>query len=181
MWLGRDVDVITAWFLCRLVSTTVVRKTNLMVVSTTRRMFDGSFVVCIHTHSPILDNPYLYISPRTMFFRIFFEDYYGFQKSNIILLSDDGTTSRQLPTRRNIIDAMKWLVRDAKPNDSLVFHCAYFSICGFFFCFSGVTRYLVCFCVRFGSRWTSGGRGWWRRRWVWWKYVPFNSLLCVAG
>ena len=146
----------------------MVRKTNLMVVSTTRRMSGGSFVVCIHTYplfSPTVGNPYLYISPRTTFFRIFFKDYYGFQKSNIILLSDDGTTSRQLPTRRNIIDAMKWLVRDAKPNDSLVFHCAYFFFfllyCIYFSVFLlGVTRYLVCLCVRLGSRWTSGGRGW---------------------
>ncbi|QSL64404.1 hypothetical protein MERGE_001705 [Pneumocystis wakefieldiae] len=32
------------------------------------------------------------------------------------------TNPRSIPTRRNIIDAMAWLVKDARPNDSLFFH-----------------------------------------------------------
>ena len=57
------------------------------------------------------------------------------------MLTDDSTNPRQKPTKQNIvrisfvvfevvlncaqIQAMHWLVRDAKPNDSLFFHCAY--------------------------------------------------------
>lgn len=43
----------------------------------------------------------------------------------MILLVDDARNPRQLPTKQNIIDAMRWLVRDACPNDSLFFHCAF--------------------------------------------------------
>jgi hypothetical protein len=32
---------------------------------------------------------------------------------------------RQLPTRKNIIDAMRWLVRDARCHDALFFHCEF--------------------------------------------------------
>lgn len=28
-----------------------------------------------------------------------------------------------MATRRNMIDAMRWLVKDAQPHDSLFFHC----------------------------------------------------------
>lgn len=38
------------------------------------------------------------------------------------MLTDDTTERRHLPTRQNMIDAMKWLVRSAKPHDSLFFH-----------------------------------------------------------
>ncbi|OCB89468.1 peptidase C14 [Sanghuangporus baumii] len=47
---------------------------------------------------------------------------YGFQPGDIVLLTDEGRSQRERPTRRNIIDAMKWLVRGAQANDSLVFH-----------------------------------------------------------
>ena len=30
---------------------------------------------------------------------------------------------RRLPTYNNILEAMRWLVRDARPHDSLFFHC----------------------------------------------------------
>lgn len=39
------------------------------------------------------------------------------------MLMDQTTNPRQMPTRQNMIDAMKWLVKDAKPHDSLFFHC----------------------------------------------------------
>lgn len=39
------------------------------------------------------------------------------------MLMDQTTNPRQMPNRRNIIDAMNWLVKDAKPHDSLFFHC----------------------------------------------------------
>ncbi|CAE6398707.1 unnamed protein product [Rhizoctonia solani] len=46
----------------------------------------------------------------------------GFQKQNIIKLTDDTTDPDRLPTRANIISAMNWLVKDARPGDSLFFH-----------------------------------------------------------
>ena len=59
------------------------------------------------------------------------------------MLTDDSRNPRQIPTANNIVsfsvnvrmsvpelflewhqrEAMRWLVRDAKPNDSLFFHC----------------------------------------------------------
>ena len=39
------------------------------------------------------------------------------------MLMDQTTNPRQMPTRRNMIDAMKWLVKDARPHGSLFFHC----------------------------------------------------------
>lgn len=54
--------------------------------------------------------------------RTFLMNHYGFKPGDIVLLTDDGKSQRQRPTKRNIIDAMKWLVRDAQADDSLVFH-----------------------------------------------------------
>jgi len=39
-----------------------------------------------------------------------------------VILTDDQQSPRSIPTRQNIIQAMHWLVKDAKPNDSLFFH-----------------------------------------------------------
>ncbi|KAF4591056.1 Ca(2+)-dependent cysteine protease [Pleurotus pulmonarius] len=47
---------------------------------------------------------------------------FGYQENDIVVLTDDATNPRQLPTRDNMIRAMGWLVRDAQPNDSLFFH-----------------------------------------------------------
>ena len=58
----------------------------------------------------------------------------------MVILTDNSSHPRQQPTQQNIvcslpprltladpmfyqIDAMHWLVRDARPNDSLFFHC----------------------------------------------------------
>jgi hypothetical protein len=41
------------------------------------------------------------------------------------VLTDDSPYPRSQPTRKNIIDAMHWLVRDARPHDALFFHCAF--------------------------------------------------------
>ncbi|KAF7327468.1 Histone acetyltransferase [Mycena kentingensis (nom. inval.)] len=46
----------------------------------------------------------------------------GYKPENIVVLTDDSPHQRSLPTRRNIIDAMHWLVKDARPHDSLFFH-----------------------------------------------------------
>ncbi|KAG9310509.1 hypothetical protein JVU11DRAFT_9656 [Chiua virens] len=47
---------------------------------------------------------------------------WGFKDGDIVMLMDQTTNPRQMPTRRNIIEAMKWLVKDAKSHDSLFFH-----------------------------------------------------------
>ncbi|EKM52942.1 uncharacterized protein PHACADRAFT_259106 [Phanerochaete carnosa HHB-10118-sp] len=46
----------------------------------------------------------------------------GYKAEDIVLLTDDATNPRQLPTRQNMIDGMKWLVRSAHKHDSLFFH-----------------------------------------------------------
>jgi hypothetical protein len=50
---------------------------------------------------------------------------HGFRNEDIVLLTDDTTERRHLPTRQNMLDAMKWLVRSARPHDSLFFHCTF--------------------------------------------------------
>ncbi|KAK0213418.1 caspase domain-containing protein [Desarmillaria ectypa] len=54
--------------------------------------------------------------------RDFLIRYWNYKKEDIVMLTDDATNPRQRPTRRNMIDAMHWLVKDAQPNDSLFFH-----------------------------------------------------------
>ncbi|PCH42528.1 peptidase C14 [Wolfiporia cocos MD-104 SS10] len=47
---------------------------------------------------------------------------YGYQYDDIVMLTDDQANPRSTPTRANLIDAVRWLVRDAQPNDSLFLH-----------------------------------------------------------
>jgi len=47
---------------------------------------------------------------------------HGYRADDIVMLTDDAGSPRQIPTKQNIFDAMQWLVRDAQPNDSLFFH-----------------------------------------------------------
>ncbi|KAL4069199.1 caspase domain-containing protein [Scleroderma citrinum] len=47
---------------------------------------------------------------------------WGYREGDIVMLRDDTRNPRQMPTRRNLIDAMRWLVKDAKSHDSLFFH-----------------------------------------------------------
>ncbi|QRV74988.1 ICE-like protease (caspase) p20 domain protein [Ceratobasidium sp. AG-Ba] len=47
---------------------------------------------------------------------------FGYKNEDIVQLTDDAPNPRQKPTRENILAAMQWLVRDAKPDDSLFFH-----------------------------------------------------------
>ncbi|KAG2024039.1 hypothetical protein CC2G_001636 [Coprinopsis cinerea AmutBmut pab1-1] len=54
--------------------------------------------------------------------RRFLIDKGGYRSEDIVLLTDDVSNPRQLPTRKNIISCMKWLVRNANPNDALFFH-----------------------------------------------------------
>ena len=41
------------------------------------------------------------------------------------MLTDDNTNPRSQPTRKNILNAMRWLVEDARANDALFFHCSW--------------------------------------------------------
>lgn len=47
---------------------------------------------------------------------------HGFKAEDIVLLTDDSSNPKQQPTKRNMLEAMRWLVRDARPHDSLFFH-----------------------------------------------------------
>ena len=40
----------------------------------------------------------------------------------MVILTDDQQNPMSQPTKQNILRAMHWLVKDAKPNDSLFFH-----------------------------------------------------------
>ena len=50
---------------------------------------------------------------------------HGYKKEDIVILTDDAPDLRSRPTRVNILDAMHWLVKGAKPHDSLFFHCTF--------------------------------------------------------
>ncbi|KAF9938105.1 Ca(2+)-dependent cysteine protease [Mortierella alpina] len=47
---------------------------------------------------------------------------FGFREEDTISLTDDQRDPTRIPTKANIIAAMQWLVRDARPNDSFFFH-----------------------------------------------------------
>lgn len=48
---------------------------------------------------------------------------WNFKSEDILVLTDDTKDPRRLPTKANIIGAMKWLVKGTKMHDSLFFHC----------------------------------------------------------
>ncbi|TNY19229.1 metacaspase-1 [Rhodotorula diobovata] len=53
----------------------------------------------------------------------FLVERYGYKEEDMVLLLDErGAAPMSIPTRENMIRAMQWLVRDARPNDSLFFH-----------------------------------------------------------
>ncbi|KAI9057303.1 hypothetical protein FKP32DRAFT_1584268 [Trametes sanguinea] len=52
----------------------------------------------------------------------FLKEYWGYREEDMVVLTDDATNPRQIPTKDNMLAAMQWLVRDAQPNDSLFFH-----------------------------------------------------------
>ncbi|KAL1746379.1 caspase domain-containing protein [Schizophyllum fasciatum] len=55
--------------------------------------------------------------------RNFLIKYEGYKAQDIVTLTDDNPHSRSRPTRQNMLEAMRWLVKDAQPDDSLFFHC----------------------------------------------------------
>lgn len=71
-----------------------------------------------------------------------------FRREDMVILTDDQSDPRSVPTRQNILRAMAWLVNGAEPNDSLFFHfsgtlvysCA---IIAPFFCFFPFNSYFL--------------------------------------
>ncbi len=47
---------------------------------------------------------------------------FGYRPEDMVILTDDLQNPKSQPTKHNILTAMHWLVRDARPNDSLFFH-----------------------------------------------------------
>ncbi|KAJ8520627.1 hypothetical protein ONZ45_g2585 [Pleurotus djamor] len=54
--------------------------------------------------------------------RDFLIDRHGFKDRDILVLTDDRHNPKYIPTRENILSAMKWLVQTANCDDSLFFH-----------------------------------------------------------
>lgn len=52
----------------------------------------------------------------------FLNQAYGYQRDDMVILTDDQQNPISQPTKQNILRAMHWLVKDARPNDSLFFH-----------------------------------------------------------
>ncbi|KAK3322875.1 Metacaspase-1A [Apodospora peruviana] len=47
---------------------------------------------------------------------------FGYKRDDMVILTDDQQNPMSQPTKQNILRGMHWLVKDAKPNDSLFFH-----------------------------------------------------------
>jgi metacaspase-1 len=47
---------------------------------------------------------------------------FGYAREDMVTLTDDQQNAMGQPTKQNIIRAMRWLVQDVQPNDSLFFH-----------------------------------------------------------
>jgi hypothetical protein len=47
---------------------------------------------------------------------------FGYQRNDMVILTDDQQNPMSQPTKQNILRAMHWLVKDARPDDSLFFH-----------------------------------------------------------
>ncbi|KAK5937500.1 Ca(2+)-dependent cysteine protease [Knufia obscura] len=47
---------------------------------------------------------------------------FGYAREDMVILTDDQQNEMSQPKKRNILRAMHWLVKDARPNDSLFFH-----------------------------------------------------------
>ncbi|RIA93234.1 caspase domain-containing protein [Glomus cerebriforme] len=52
----------------------------------------------------------------------FLIELYNFREGDMVILTDDQSDTKKIPTKENILKAMKWLVHDARPNDSFFFH-----------------------------------------------------------
>lgn len=52
----------------------------------------------------------------------YLNEHFGYAREDMVTLTDDQKQQMSQPTKANILRAMHWLVKDAKPNDSLFFH-----------------------------------------------------------
>jgi hypothetical protein len=86
----------------------------------------------------------------------------NYKNGEIMILTEDDP--RKLPTYDNIIEAMHWLVRGAKPHDSLFLHCKFF--CVFFFFFRFYINNIDINNRRFWAWWTNSRFGRRRGRWL---------------
>lgn len=63
----------------------------------------------------------------------YLNQHFGYKRGDMVLLTDDQQSPMSQPTKANILRAMHWLVKDARPNDSLFFHysgmCAHMVLC----------------------------------------------------
>ena len=99
-------------------------------------------------------------------------DYHGFKTGDIVLLADDTSEPRYLPTRENMLNAMKWLIRSARPHDSLFFHCMSFNL-------FIRTRHLM--TRRLWTWWPSqrSGRRW--SRWLWPRFPIYRNVFGTSS
>ncbi|KAL2275389.1 hypothetical protein FJTKL_02100 [Diaporthe vaccinii] len=49
-------------------------------------------------------------------------EHFGYRRDDMVLLTDDQQSPASQPTKQNILRAMHWLVKDARPGDSLFLH-----------------------------------------------------------
>ncbi|KAF9950211.1 Ca(2+)-dependent cysteine protease [Modicella reniformis] len=54
--------------------------------------------------------------------KTFLMNRFAFKEQDMVSLTDDQRDPARIPTKVNIMAAMQWLVRDARPNDSFFFH-----------------------------------------------------------
>ncbi|OAK99916.1 hypothetical protein IQ06DRAFT_152708 [Phaeosphaeriaceae sp. SRC1lsM3a] len=52
----------------------------------------------------------------------YLNEYFGYKREDMVTLTDDQQNPMSQPTKANILRAMHWLIKDARPNDSLFFH-----------------------------------------------------------
>ncbi|KAK4960400.1 Ca(2+)-dependent cysteine protease [Elasticomyces elasticus] len=52
----------------------------------------------------------------------YLNQHFGYKREDMVTLTDDQQSAMSQPTKANILRAMHWLVKDARPNDSLFFH-----------------------------------------------------------
>ncbi|KAL4931084.1 caspase family protein [Aspergillus undulatus] len=52
----------------------------------------------------------------------FLSQRHGYRREDMVILTDDQKNPQSLPTKANILRAMRWLVAGANPNDSLFIH-----------------------------------------------------------
>ncbi|KAL1601806.1 Ca(2+)-dependent cysteine protease [Paraconiothyrium brasiliense] len=52
----------------------------------------------------------------------YLNSHFNYKREDMVLLTDDQQNPMSQPTKANILRAMHWLIKDARPNDSLFFH-----------------------------------------------------------